>query len=81
MSQSDEEIDFDQWDDDEYDVDGMKFDHAHGNFRPEDADRYLFTNQIAASFANGQFTQAKQMCAARGLNYELERYKFDGFEG
>lgn len=80
MITSEEEIDFDQWDDDEYDIQGMKTDHEFNNFNPENAEKYRYINQIQESFANGQFTQAREMCASRGFNCGLERYKFDGHE-
>lgn len=81
MNNSDEEIDFDQWDDDLYDVEGMRVDHRNGNFNPDNAENYRYINQIQESFANGQFTQAREMCERHGLTYQLERYKFDGYEG
>lgn len=77
---AEEEIDFDQWDDDLYDVEGMRIDRRNGNFNPEDAERYLHANQVRESFINGQFEQAREMCESYGFNYELERYKFDGHE-
>lgn len=80
MITSEEEIDFDQWDDDEYDVQGMKTDQQFNNFNPDNVEKYRYINQIQESFANGQFTQAREMCASHGFNYELERFKFDGHE-
>jgi hypothetical protein len=77
---TEEEIDFDQWDDSEYDVEGMKVDHKYGNFSPDNAEKYSHANMIQESFANGQFTQAKEFCARYGFTYELERYKFNGRE-
>ena len=73
-------VDFEQWDSDDYDVEGMEFDHNHGNFNPEDAERYRHTSRLLESFHNGLFTQAKDICARHGMNYALERYKFDGYE-
>lgn len=71
---------FDQWDPDDYDVEGMRFDYRHGNFNPVDAERYQHTNRLRDSFINGQFTQAREICARHGMDYDLERYKFDGYE-
>lgn len=68
---------FDAYDSDEYDVEAMKIDASNGNFNEADAENYRHENIVRASFVNGQFTQARQQCTSYGLNYELEKYKFD----
>ena len=69
-------IDFDQWDDSEYDVEGMRTDHRNGNFSEDDADDYRHENIVRASLVNGQFEQAKGQCQHFGMDYEVERNKF-----
>jgi len=70
------EID-ERYDASEYDTEAMKIDLRNGNFREEEAEDYRHENIVRASLINGQFTQARQQCVSYGLNYELEKYKFD----
>lgn len=74
---------FDQFDAEEYDVDAMRIDNANGNFDPDsdDAEAYRHENIVRASLVNGQFAQARQQCGSYGLNYGVERFKFDGNPG
>lgn len=67
----------DQYDSDEYDTEAMEIDKRNGNFSEENAEDYRHENIVRASLINGQFTQARKQCASYGLNYELERCKFD----
>ena len=71
-----DEID-ERYDASEYDAEAMKLDLANGNFREEQAEDYRHENIVRTSLINGQFTQDRMQCVEYGLNYELEKYKFD----
>lgn len=81
MIKTKDQIDFSQWDAAEYDVQGMKLDYANNNFQQGDAERYRHTNQVRESLINGQFTQAREMCASYGLYYDQELERFRRTEG
>lgn len=76
MVKSEEQIDFSQWDEPNYDVQGMLSDYASNNFQQDDAERYRHTNLVQESFVNGQFKQAREMCGRYALLYDLELEKF-----
>jgi hypothetical protein len=74
---TEDEIDFDQWDDSEYDVEAMKIDERNGNFDVDNSEEYRHENIVQASIMNGQFTQAREQCEKYGLNYEVEKARAD----
>ncbi len=61
------------FDSSEYDTEAMRTDDRHGNFSPDRAEDYRHAAIVAASLINGQFTQARQQCAAYGLDYAEQR--------
>jgi hypothetical protein len=73
--------DLSAFDSSDYDVEAMAIDARHGNFSPENAEDYRHENIVRASLINGQFSQARRQCASYGLDYEVERLKFDHEEG
>lgn len=70
------DFNIDDIDSDEYDTEGIACDIRNNNFSEDRLEEYRHENQVLASFVNGQFTQARKLCASYGLNYELELYKF-----
>jgi hypothetical protein len=64
-------------DSDDYDTEAIAIDLANGNFDAERVEDYRHENIVRASLVNGQFSQARQQCASYGLNYEVEKLKFD----
>lgn len=61
------------FDSDHYDTEAMHLDDRHGNFSPDRAEEYRHETTVAASLANGQFTQAREQCARFGLDYQQQR--------
>ena len=70
------DFNIDDIDSDEYDTEGIAIDIRNNNFSEDRLEEYRHENQVLDSFVNGQFTQARNLCASYGLNYELELYKF-----
>lgn len=66
-----------QYDSDEYDTEAIEIDKRNGNFSEDQIEDYGHKNIVRESLVNGQFSQARQQCQSYGLNYDLERYKFD----
>ncbi len=65
------------YDSSEYDTEAIEIDKRNNNFSEENVEDYQHENIVRASLINGQFSQAKKQCHRYGLNYELEKYKFD----
>lgn len=66
-----------QYSDDQYDTEAIEIDARHGNFSEDRIEDYRHENIVRASLVNGQFSQARKQCESYGLNYEIERYKFN----
>ncbi len=67
------------YDSDKYDTEAIATDRLYNNFSEDRLEDYRHENIVLASLVNGQFSQARKQCESYGLNYEVERLKFNDF--